>query len=78
MMTRYALYENAASIRMVRPHGAFVLSGYLRSGWEIVRLWSRRAQQRRQLLTLDERMLSDIGLTSAAQVCEGMKPFWKR
>ncbi|MAO90699.1 MAG: hypothetical protein CMM78_08755 [Rhodospirillaceae bacterium] len=36
-----------------------------------------RAQQRRQLKGLDDRMLADIGLTRKAADKEANKPFWK-
>ena len=40
--------------------------------------WAERADQRRVLGTLDERMLKDIGLTRADVVDETSKPFWRR
>ena len=36
-----------------------------------------RAQQRRALLSLDDRMLKDIGLTRADVDGECRKPFWR-
>jgi uncharacterized protein YjiS (DUF1127 family) len=36
-----------------------------------------RAQQRRALLGLDDRMLKDIGLTRADVDGETRKPFWR-
>ncbi len=40
--------------------------------------WRRRSRQRRQLQTLDDRMLADIGLTRIAVEYEAQKPFWRR
>ena len=40
-------------------------------------LWCERAKQRRALLELDERLLSDIGVTRAKAIAEARKPFWK-
>jgi uncharacterized protein YjiS (DUF1127 family) len=40
--------------------------------------WCERARQRRQLYTLDERMLKDIGLTRVDVECEATKHFWVR
>lgn len=40
-------------------------------------LWVQRANHRRQLMVLDERLLSDIGLTRADAIREAKKPFWK-
>jgi uncharacterized protein YjiS (DUF1127 family) len=39
--------------------------------------WSCRARQRRLLVTLDDRMLKDIGLTRADAMVEADKPFWR-
>ncbi|KZZ60954.1 hypothetical protein A3762_14870 [Oleiphilus sp. HI0125] len=44
---------------------------------EIVSLYVQRAQQRRQLAQLDQRALSDIGLSRADVLNEANKPFWK-
>jgi uncharacterized protein YjiS (DUF1127 family) len=38
--------------------------------------WHERARQRRTLLTLDDRMLKDIGVSRAEAVREANKPFW--
>lgn len=43
----------------------------------LVRLWRERARQRRQLATLDERALRDIGITRLDQRRECAKPFWR-
>ncbi len=39
--------------------------------------WMERARTRRRLLTLDDRMLRDIGVSRADAWREGTKPFWK-
>jgi len=39
--------------------------------------WRERALQRRRLLQLDARMLSDIGLSRADAENEAAKPFWR-
>jgi uncharacterized protein YjiS (DUF1127 family) len=41
----------------------------------LFRLWQERARTRRQLRELNERELSDIGLTGAQS--EAAKPFWR-
>lgn len=38
--------------------------------------WGERGRQRRALLALDDRLLSDIGLSRADAEREGRKPFW--
>jgi uncharacterized protein YjiS (DUF1127 family) len=39
--------------------------------------WHELARQRRALLTLDDRMLKDIGLTRADAEREAGRPFWR-
>lgn len=38
--------------------------------------WAARAEQRRQLATLDARMLRDIGRSESDALRESAKPFW--
>jgi uncharacterized protein YjiS (DUF1127 family) len=38
--------------------------------------WQELARQRRVLLTMDDRMLKDIGISRADAVHEGERPFW--
>jgi uncharacterized protein YjiS (DUF1127 family) len=38
--------------------------------------WHELAQQRRRLLSLDDRMLKDIGITRADAHLEGTRRFW--
>lgn len=41
-------------------------------------LWAARARQRRQLASLDDRQLADIGRSYADAWQESNKPFWKK
>jgi uncharacterized protein YjiS (DUF1127 family) len=61
-----------------RRHGDnFRLSAALRNlPGDIVR-WHRRLQQRHSLADLDNRMLSDIGVSPADRDIECAKPFWQ-
>ena len=43
----------------------------------LLREWRRRARDRAQLASLDDRMLRDIGLTRADAEFLGSKPFWR-
>lgn len=43
----------------------------------MVAVWRQRAETRRQLASLDPRLLQDIGLTKAQAQQESAKPFWK-
>ncbi|MEK1904771.1 MAG: DUF1127 domain-containing protein [Pseudomonas sp.] len=40
-------------------------------------LWNQRARTRRQLAQLDDRQLSDIGISTAERTEEVGKPFWR-
>jgi Uncharacterized conserved small protein len=40
-------------------------------------LWSERHAERTRLLSLDDRMLKDIGLSRADAWSEGSKPVWR-
>jgi uncharacterized protein YjiS (DUF1127 family) len=44
---------------------------------ETVFAWTERARMRRRLLTLDDRLLRDMGLTHAQVHGEAEKPFWR-
>jgi uncharacterized protein YjiS (DUF1127 family) len=47
-------------------------------GWRaLLQRWQRHLRQRRQLLSLTERELRDIGLTRCEAVREATKPFWR-
>lgn len=42
-----------------------------------LRQYHQRRRSRRQLLTLDDRLLNDIGITREQAKKEGQKAFWK-
>lgn len=42
----------------------------------VATVWHGRMQQRRQLRSLDDRILSDVGLSRADVEREASKPFW--
>jgi len=42
-----------------------------------IRLWRHRARSRRQLMWLDQRQLSDIGIDRSSAMEEALKPFWR-
>ncbi len=42
-----------------------------------VRLWVRRTRERDQLSRMNDRLLSDIGITRADALLLSSKPFWK-
>jgi uncharacterized protein YjiS (DUF1127 family) len=43
----------------------------------MIREWRRRTRSRRELLTLNEHMLKDIGITRVDAQYEAAKPFWR-
>ncbi|MET0048144.1 MAG: DUF1127 domain-containing protein [Sedimenticola sp.] len=43
---------------------------------QILFLWQRQ-RQRRQLMTLEDHLLKDIGISRTDADREGQKPFWK-
>ena len=44
---------------------------------DAVLTWQAREIQRRQLITLDARLLTDMGMRRADAVAEYEKPFWR-
>jgi uncharacterized protein YjiS (DUF1127 family) len=44
---------------------------------DLIFLWQERICGRRQLATLDSRMLADIGVDTATAWNEADKPFWR-
>ncbi len=49
----------------------------LRTLVDILFAWHERARQRRQLLSLSDHMLKDIGISRADAAAEANKPFWQ-
>jgi uncharacterized protein YjiS (DUF1127 family) len=77
--------RRAAAIAMARPVARHRLppsqrgrpAGLLSAALSLVRLWRRRSRERRQLGSLDARMLRDIGVTPSEAARECDKPFWR-
>ena len=59
--------------------GTFIsaLADNIRRCLHTLEQWNDRAAQRRSLLELDDRMLTDIGIGRADAWTEGTKPFWR-
>lgn len=60
----------------VSPIAAAVRRSWIYS-WARVAEWGRRARSRRKLMALDDRQLSDIGLTRIDAARESRKRFWQ-
>jgi uncharacterized protein YjiS (DUF1127 family) len=58
---------------MTNHHGSGVFSQIV----ETLHVWHERQQRRRQLATLTERDLHDVGLSWSDIVFEAEKPFWR-
>ncbi len=43
----------------------------------LLKLWINRSKQRKQLATLDERFLKDVGISKVDANQEIAKPFWR-
>lgn len=61
----------------IRLIGAIFRRGPRHGVFDRVTLWRRRLRQRRDLMKLDDRLLRDIGLDSAAARREFSKSFWE-
>ena len=70
----------------VRPHGRRDAASCARPGpgheplsraIDLLLIWQQRARDRRQLESLSDHMLRDIGLSRADVFAEASKPFWR-
>lgn len=71
--------ERIPAMSLQRPSRSwpYALKASLLRFVEMVMTWQERAQTRRKLLGLDDRMLRDIGIDRATARMEGEKPFWQ-
>ena len=53
------------------------LALWLRRAADLLLTWHARSRQRRQLLSLSDHMLRDLGLSRADVMAEASKPFWR-
>lgn len=44
---------------------------------QLLRLWHQRSRTRRQLAALDDRLLTDSGISHSERMDELSKPFWR-
>ena len=67
------------SIRLEFHFGSWSRRAALVSGHVFLALkdWQEQSRQRRALLSLDDRMLRDIGVGRSAAAAEARKPFWR-
>ena len=73
--------DGAAALTVPVPGSAAPATAALTKWWRLRRMDARRMylvwRGRRELLTLDDRSLADIGVTRCDALYEGTKPFWK-
>jgi len=60
-----------------RPSARSSLRARLVAGIAQLQQWYAVYRQRRDLLSLDDAMLKDIGISRADAIEEGRKPFWR-
>ena len=72
-MYRYNVSDARVSLK---PRRSYVLQAVV-GVFEQLAVWQDRRRQRFTLARLDDRMLHDIGLTSADVDRELSKPFWR-
>lgn len=53
-------------------------AGVLRTVWRTLLRWQRRHDERLRLAAMDDRLLSDVGISRAQAAAEAEKPFWHR
>lgn len=77
-MTTYVSTAIPTTAPALAPHA------WLRTGFTLAQralatllMWQERERQRRQLMALDTRLLSDMGMSRADAVAEYDKPFWR-
>jgi uncharacterized protein YjiS (DUF1127 family) len=77
-MTAIRFGDADRSMNQVRRHSALHSArGFAARVLEKLGRWRRRAQDRARLAALDDRMLSDIGISRAEAEFLGNRPFWR-
>jgi uncharacterized protein YjiS (DUF1127 family) len=77
-MSAINLHTSQHGVRKLARHDALeALNDATSWVFETVGEWRRRLRERDQLAHLDERMLSDIGISDAERGYLANKPFWR-
>jgi uncharacterized protein YjiS (DUF1127 family) len=69
--------RTAWAVRRSRVRQARSWSGAVGRAIDLLLVWQQRARDRRQLESLSDHMLRDIGLSRADVFAEASKPFWR-
>ena len=75
MITINTAFYDTAAPKAWAPTG--LLATIANRAVAVVYGWQQRASTRHHLMTLDDRMLKDIGLSRADAEREGRKQFWR-
>lgn len=75
-MYRYTASDKSSSF-FVRPSRRQGKAGFAQRLFDVLLTWAERSRQRRHLAQLDDRILSDIGLSRAEVEAEVSRPFWR-
>jgi uncharacterized protein YjiS (DUF1127 family) len=77
-LTNAMVWESPAQRRdLVTSRFWRIIRSLLARGLDALRIWQQRSRERRDLLSLNERLLRDIGLSRTAVEREACKPFWR-
>ncbi len=53
------------------------LAGTFAAVADTIAIWRRRSRERRELASLDQRTMRDLGMTASQAAFEANKPFWR-
>ena len=73
-MTTWFAGSDCRPARMAAPRGIVRL---LKAAINRLAEWRERAEQRKHLAGMNERMLKDVGISRADAAREANKPFWR-
>ena len=77
MFTNQTLSRPVSSHSQIGARFVHFVDGVIENAVEGVLTWQRRYKDRMHLLSLDERMLRDIGVSLVDVDREASKPFWR-
>jgi len=72
-MAQTNLHQSTSGRALPLPPARRLWRGFI----TLIAIWQNRAQQRRELLEADSRILRDLGLSKAEVAAEAAKPFWR-
>ena len=68
--------QRGYAIVQLLPGSGLSLGALVRAAWHRLERWQQLARQRRQLATLNDEALKDLGLSRADVLQESERPFW--